>query len=905
MLPGIAAEKLSQISYPLRRVCQLSTELPMADSPRTIPRSRGKIAAGASAIAIAVGALVLAGWQLDIVALKSVSPTWETMKVNTALCFVLAGLSLWLQCPPGPTPLRRRAGVLAAVVILLIGILTLGESAFNIDLGIDQLVMRQAAGVAGTVAAGRMSPATAVNFILLGAALVGLNWQTRRGGRPTPPLAMTSAAVGLVAVAGYLFGVTNLYAISAYASMAVHTALLFLVVSIGVLGAQPGTLDVLTGEGLGVEFARRVLPLAVAVPVGLGALGVLGQHAGLYRFEFGAALIATTTTAAFLMLVWTAAVWLQKADAARYALIDSLRAEIERRKALEQQRADAVGRKAQLAALVRHSQEFIGIATLDGRVDFINEVARNLMGMSPNHPVEGMSIADFVHPKEHQRLALEILPEVLTGGRWSGELDFRRYSDGAAVPMLVEAFRIDDDDGHPRWIANVSLDITERKLAEAKLQASESRLRTIIETEPDCVKIIRQDGTLLEMNVSGLAMLEVASVDAARAHGLMNFICAEYRTAFAALHRRVIDGERGKMEFEVVGLNGTRRWLHTTAAPMWDEALSEKVLVGITSDITARKGLELRMMTEAARSQLFLRTASDGVHIQNGSGELVEVSDSFCRMLGYEREEMIGMNPSHWDALLNKQELRAASFALKSGNLKRFNTLHRRKDGSVFPVEIHTERFDIDGEHYVYCSSRDMSDQRSLEQALLHAVTTEQQKLGRDVHDGLGQELTGISMLAAGIAVSLKKAGRPEANELDTVANLARQAVENCRAIAHGLSPAVFAGGGLIELLQELVTLQRSSFGTDARCEVIQGGPLRLESEAVEHLYRIVQEAVANARRHGQARSIHITLNIQPATVRLEVLDDGVGFQSPTTTSTGMGLKIMQVRAAMIAARLT
>jgi PAS domain S-box-containing protein len=582
-----------------------------------------------------------------------------------------------------------------------------------------------------------------------------------------------------------------------------------------------------------------------------------------------------------------------------------LRDEIERSRMLEQQRVSAERRNAQLAALVHHSQEFIGITTLDGRGDFVNDVGRKLVGMGPDESPNRYSISDFVHPREHERLSLEIMPSLITSGHWSGELDFRRIDDGAAIPMLVAAFRIDDVDGKPLWLANVSLDITERNLAAERQRASEMRLRTIINTEPDCVKIISRLGTLLEMNSAGLAMLEARSVEEANAHGVMNFVCPEYRDSFGALHRRVIDGERGELDFEVVGLNGTRRWLHTSAASMWDDSLAETVLLGITSDITERKRLEFKLISEATRNRLFLHTASDGVHILDWSGHIVDVSESFCKMLGYERDELIGMQPSQWDARLEGEELRATFAAVKGGEFKRFNTLHRRKDGTNFPVEVHTELFDVDGERYLYCSSRDMTDQRRLERALLEAASNEQHKLGRDMHDGLGQELAGISLLASAIASSLKKAGRPEAAELEDLACISRQAVANCRAIAHGLSPVTFADGGLVKILQEMVALQRNSFDIDARFEVIQGAPLRLGPEAIENLYRISQEAVANSRRHGRVKSIQVKLDIQPATVRLDVRDDGIGLASSSATSTGMGLKIMQVRAAIIGGRLS
>ncbi|MGB6308249.1 MAG: histidine kinase dimerization/phosphoacceptor domain -containing protein, partial [Steroidobacteraceae bacterium] len=151
----------------------------------------------------------------------------------------------------------------------------------------------------------------------------------------------------------------------------------------------------------------------------------------------------------------------------------------------------------------------------------------------------------------------------------------------------------------------------QERATAAKLQASEGRLRTIIDTEPDCVKVVRQDGTLLEMNAAGVAMLEANSVEEARAHGLANFICPDHQASFAALHRRVIDGERAELDFEVIGLRGTRRWLHTSAAPMFDVTLGETVLVGITTDISERKRAveQLRTLNEELGKRVLARTS--------------------------------------------------------------------------------------------------------------------------------------------------------------------------------------------------------------------------------------------------------------------------------------------------------
>ena len=99
--------------------------------------------------------------------------------------------------------------------------------------------------------------------------------------------------------------------------------------------------------------------------------------------------------------------------------------------------------------------------------------------------------------------------------------------------------------------------------------------------------------------------------------------------------------------------------------------------------------------------------------------------------------------------------------------------------------------------------------------------------------------------------------------------------------------------------------LQRDSFGISARCEVTEAASLKLGEDVLDNLYRISQEAIANARRHGHAKTIRVTLNIQPTTVRLDVVDDGIGLPQVLASNTGMGLKIMQLRANLIGARLT
>ena len=161
------------------------------------------------------------------------------------------------------------------------------------------------------------------------------------------------------------------------------------------------------------------------------------------------------------------------------------------------------------------------------------------------------------------------------------------YAFDESVQQLLVEMAMDISYALDRFISEA-----ERKRSEVALQKSEHYLRTIIETEPECVKVITKSGELVHMNPAGLMMLEATSLEQVREYGLMNFILPDYREPFQALHQRVMCGETASLEFEIKGLKGTRRWMETHAAPLRDANDEITTLLGITRDITERKHSE-------------------------------------------------------------------------------------------------------------------------------------------------------------------------------------------------------------------------------------------------------------------------------------------------------------------------
>ncbi len=272
----------------------------------------------ASVGVIAIGGLVLLGWQLEAPALKSVLPDRVAMNPVTALAFVLSGVSLWLQAPAFPDLPRgrmRRVAQAGAVLAALVGAVTLLGYLVGENVGLDQILFR------GKLGTNRIAPNTGLNFLLVGAALGLLDWETRRGVRPAQLVLLVPTCVALTSVLGYVYGVGALYGVALYIPMALPTAAAFLLLSIGALCARPdrGLATVITSDDPGGVLARRLLPAALLIPILLGWLRLVGEHMGLFTTELGLAIVVVLSILLFTLLIWVTSRSLGAADRTRRA----------------------------------------------------------------------------------------------------------------------------------------------------------------------------------------------------------------------------------------------------------------------------------------------------------------------------------------------------------------------------------------------------------------------------------------------------------------------------------------------------------------------------------------------------------------------------------------------------------
>jgi PAS domain-containing protein len=332
--------------------------------PDAPTRSLGRASRLCGAGAVAVGALVITGWSFGIAPLLQVLPGQVAMVPSTAVAFLFAGFALWLRPPPGGSRLRA-ARIAAAIVTGLLGVANLLEFFSGRNLGIDEILFRDTGGLTST-SPGRMAVSTGVSFVLLAAALLTLERHSKSWASDI--LAMVPGFVGLLSLTGYAYGLGSLHWFGQYKGMAIHAALAFPVLSIGVLLAREGGfLRLAASDTVGGDIVRKIVPLALFLPLALGWLRIAGKRAGYWSDELGTSLNAIAHAAAFLVLLLVAAARIMRTEEER------------RRAAAQLERQSGI-----LQSMLESVSEGIVVVDAEGSVLVVNPVAEHLLHLGPD-----------------------------------------------------------------------------------------------------------------------------------------------------------------------------------------------------------------------------------------------------------------------------------------------------------------------------------------------------------------------------------------------------------------------------------------------------------------------------------------------------------------------------------------
>lgn len=401
--------------------------------------------------AAAIGIVVLVGWTLNIDVLKSILPGLLTMKANTAFCLVLMGAAVVLLFQSTGSPRRRWVARVLIGVAGSIALATGAQYVTGVDLGIDQLVFADPADAIGTLVPGRMSPLTAVGFIML--AVGALAAPAFR--RIVIALTGVVLAGALLFVFEFVFAAATPTFMAGYTQVALITAIAMGTLSFGVIGLL-GPADpfiVLAGRSPTMGLLRRLLAVSVAIPVVMAWLRLEGERLGLYDTSFGTSLMLVGILAFGVIAILRSANWVNELEAKREA------SEIERDRFFDL------------------SLDMLSVVDSEGRYRRVNRAWETVLGY-PESELIGRSFLELVHPDDVEKTVTE---------------SRRLYEEGEVSVGFQNRLR--HRDGGYRWLEwmshtppdlsvayGVARDITDRKRNEDRRAMRQRVLETRNET---------------------------------------------------------------------------------------------------------------------------------------------------------------------------------------------------------------------------------------------------------------------------------------------------------------------------------------------------------------------------------------------------------------------------------------
>ena len=526
-----------------------------------------------------------------------------------------------------------------------------------------------------------------------------------------------------------------------------------------------------------------------------------------------------------------------------------------------------------------------------------------LLGVDPS---QGRLHPDFwhsrAHPDDAQRVADAFANYVRGEAPEFDEVYRLRHEDGRWLWVLVRGRRIAPtvQDPHERVMGYI-VDIDERHTDHDRLRASEERFRFALSAIPGVI----YDLDIRSGKVERHGFERIFDLDWARdidSFGKwLGLVHPEDRERVVTMVNAGRLAKRNyEMHYRVQHKDG--RTLHVWHRATYMLGPDGEILraFGIIEDVTENRRQQHQLRMQAS----IIERMHEGVMLLDSNAQILFTNSAIDRIFGYGPGELVGLN-AHILSLRSKEAFDGlAQSILRGVEGERSSVVDlegRCRDGTPCPLQCQFSSMQFGEQRCVIGVMSDASDRKQLERELMQATTRVQQRIGGDLHDGLGQQLTGIAMMLKGLVQRAEKTGSDALRvEIEGIVGLVNAAIQSTRTLARGLSPVSADREGFLEGFAELGDQILERYGVRVQLDLQLPAELHLDENMASHLYRIAQEGVTNAARHAGADRVQLQLTIAGQDVEMLIVDNGRGFDPAQVSHGGMGLRVMRFRAQMI-----
>lgn len=895
----------------LRRHADLNANLPKAMITDLLSNSRllhrlQQRSRWLAIIVVLMVLLVMAGWQWGFEVLRRPVPGTAAMNPLTAFSFLFLSCAFFLIVPATKPVRPSVAGRVIAGMVLFLMIFQLWAQLYHLSFAADLFLLDNWLRIdADHAMPNQIAFSTLISVILLSAGIFLLGTGDRRAELASQSLALAAMLPAFFSLLGHLYRVTEFYSLFRHVPMAAPTALSCLLMAAALLLARPGVgvMRELTSSYSGGVHARLFIPIAFFAPVVLGLLRLYGYWAGLFSTEFGVAILVTSIILVFSWVIWYSARLLNKRDIQN--LIIS---------------ADLTASEGRLQLLVNSVQDYaIFMVDTDGRIASWNTGAEKIKGYTAEEVV-GKPISIFYtqddNSKGEPQHNLDMAKE---RGLYHSE-GWRLRKDGTRFWADITLTAVYGEKGRLHGFAKITRDRTEFKKAQEQI-AYQARL---MEDTSDAIISMDTKYHVVSWNRGAEVLYGYHSSEA-----IGRPIADVAKTTSTEIQQASIRDQlhrEGHWMGEVVHEKRDAARMHLLFSVSETRDIQGRVdgYVLVGRDISERKAEEerLRQFNRALEEQVRQKTAeltmvfermSDGIMAFDKSANITYVNQQAALMNKCLPEELMGSN--FWEkypsAAINEfgERFHQAMDTQQNVHFEMFSPslqlwiecfMYPSSDGlSLFFRDISEKRKAQEA------VSRTSEELRQLASHLQDIREEERATIAREIHDELGQQLTGIKMDMSWIAKRWAKGPDDELTEkIRGTLGLLDTTINTVRRIATELRPSILDDLGLVAAIewQSQEFARRSGIETSFRSSLSE---FHFAPSTAIGLFRICQESLTNVARHSGARHVRINLDHEGDRLKLLIRDDGRGIDKKVRSEKKtLGLLGMRERALMMGGEL-